>query len=262
MDAATVRGGFMRESALLHTIGAGFREALGANLKGLYLHGSMAFGCFHWETGDIDLIAVAGEKLSLSQKVELLAFLVKTAPACPPKGIEMSVVLAEHCRHFVYPTPYELHFSQKWAKTAEREPLRLCGEAEKTDADLAAHFTVIRKAGIALFGPPARELFGPVPRAFYKDSILRDIQNAPEDVSKDPVYVILNLCRCLAFFTEGLVVSKEEGGQWALRHGADTWHPMIRAALASYATGAPALPENAQALLFAEQMLARIGRMY
>lgn len=262
MDAAIVHGGFMRESTLLHSIEAGFREALGANLNGLYLHGSMAFGCFHWETGDIDLIAVAREKLSISQKRGLLAFLVKTAPACPPKGIEMSVVLAEYCRRFVYPTPYELHFSQKWAETAEKEPLRLCGEEEKTDADLAAHFTVLRKAGIALYGPPVREIFGPVSRAFYKDSILRDIQSAPEDVLTDPVYVILNLCRCLAFFTEGLVVSKEEGGQWMLRRSVEAWRPMIKAALTSYATGAPALLEPMQARLFAEQMLAKIGRMY
>lgn len=252
----------MRETALLNGIAAGFQKALGKNLAGLYLHGSMAFGCFHQETGDIDLIAVAGERLTLPQKRKLLAFLVEIMPACPPKGIEMSVVLEKHCRCFAYPTPYELHFSPKWAEMAEKEPLRLYGEAEKTDFDLAAHFTVLSKAGVALCGPPVREMFGPVPRAFYKDSILRDIQSAPEDVSADPVYVILNLCRCLAFFREGLVLSKEGGGGWMLRHGAASWHPVIEAALQSYRTGEPVLAEPEKARIFAQEMLKRIASLY
>ncbi len=230
-------GCIMRETALLKRIAQGYREALGENLAGLYLHGSLAFGCFHWETGDIDLIAMARDKLSPVEKRRLLSFLLDMRPQCPPKGIEMSVVLFEHCRHFSYPTPYELHFSQAWAETAEKEPLLLMGDEAKTDHDLAAHFVMLRKAGIVLCGPPIEDAFAIVPRRSFVDSIRRDMANAPEDALSNPVYVTLNLCRTLAFLTEGLLLSKEEGGRWMISHTSFEWQRLIYAVLECYRTG-------------------------
>lgn len=40
-----------------------------------------------------------------------------------------------------------------------------------TDQDLAAHFTIIRKAGITLYGETADTLFGAVHKADYLDSL-------------------------------------------------------------------------------------------
>ena len=35
-----------------------YQTILGDNLVGIYVHGSIAFGCFHEEKSDIDFIAV------------------------------------------------------------------------------------------------------------------------------------------------------------------------------------------------------------
>ena len=40
------------------------RKILGDNLVGVYLHGSAAMGCFHPETGDLDLLTVVNDPLS------------------------------------------------------------------------------------------------------------------------------------------------------------------------------------------------------
>lgn len=41
-----------------------FKEELGDNLVGIYLHGSLAMGCFNPDTSDIDLLLVVADKLT------------------------------------------------------------------------------------------------------------------------------------------------------------------------------------------------------
>ncbi|WP_245585925.1 nucleotidyltransferase domain-containing protein [Paenibacillus pinihumi] len=41
-----------------------FRVELGSNLAGIYVHGSVAMGCFNPEKSDLDLLVVVYKKLS------------------------------------------------------------------------------------------------------------------------------------------------------------------------------------------------------
>jgi streptomycin 3"-adenylyltransferase len=43
---------------ILKIIKQEYQTILGDNLVGIYVHGSIAFGCFHEEKSDIDFIAV------------------------------------------------------------------------------------------------------------------------------------------------------------------------------------------------------------
>ena len=219
---------------LLLRIVSEYRRILDDNLVGLYLHGSLAFGCFTWERSDVDFIAVVERPLEFCVKQALIDAVIELNKSAPPKGIEMSVVTADVCRPFVYPTPYEAHFSNSHlaAYTADRDAHlhRLCG----TDPDLAAHFTVIRKVGRVLNGNPICEVFGEVPRECYVDSIMCDIGSADADIAHDPVYFALNLCRVLAYLRDGSVLSKRQGGEWALHCIPCEYHAAVRAALAVY----------------------------
>lgn len=103
-----------------------------------------------------------------------------------------------------------------------------------TDPDLAAHFTILRKYGITLAGEAVEEVFGEVPREAYLDSIRQDVENALEDVCKEPVYIILNLCRVAAFVREDRILSKAAGGEWGLSRLPEKYHKLIRDALAAY----------------------------
>lgn len=99
---------------LLNCVKKDYQDILGQQLTGIYLHGSLAFGCFNTLKSDLDFIVVVQSKLSLVAKLALLHVLEKYHPIAPQKGFEMSVVLVSDCRHFCYPTPYELHFSNMW----------------------------------------------------------------------------------------------------------------------------------------------------
>lgn len=247
----------MRETALLHRVCDAYRTLLGGKLIGFYVHGSIAFGCFTWETGDIDFLCVVNAPLTQTEKEALIRTLLELSPDAPPKGFEMSVMLADVCNPFVYPTPFELHFSNAHKARSEADLSAYCRDMHGTDPDLAAHVTVLHHIGYALYGPPVAEAFGEVPRTCYLNSILGDVSGAAEDAAADPVYFTLNLCRVLAYLTEGAVLSKAQGGQWALAHLPQEYHPLLTGALAAYKTGA-ARPDPARAEAFAAMMLQRI----
>lgn len=219
---------------LLQVLSSRYQALLGHHLAGIYLHGSIAFGCFSWARSDIDFIVVVDEPLAEATKLDLLAVLEDLHDQAPPKGFEMSVVLEEHCRPFAYPTPYELHFSNGWRDLYLADPRSLCDTNGKTDIDLAAHFTVINKVGIPLYGRPVAEVFGPVPHQAYLDSILADVAQARQDVLANPVYVILNLCRVLSYVKDRQVLSKAQGGHWGITHLSEPGRSIVGQALAAY----------------------------
>ena len=249
-----------RALVLLDEIVAECCALLQDNLLGVYLHGSLAFGCFSWTTGDIDFLLVVQRKLTQREKESLITYLLAAEEKAPEKGLEMSVMLESHCRHFTHPAPYELHYSRAHRAAYQANLREHCEKLQGTDADLAAHVTVLHAAGKALYGPAVQNVFGPVKARDYFDSIWYDVQNTLEDVLENPVYVTLNLCRVLGYVLEGRVLSKQDGGVWALKHVPICYHEIIRSALRCY-QGEQAVIDSAGAQAFAAYAL-RIIQQY
>lgn len=233
----------MECNLLLQHISQRYQRILGANLLGIFVHGSLAFGCFHWQSSDVDFLVVTRQEPAQAQKEVMIQTLLDLLSLSPPKGLEMSVVLSEHCTHFRYPTPFSLHFSPMHLDACRADLAGYCRSMHGEDRDLAAHFMVARKVGFSIYGPPPAQLLGPVPRACYLDSILRDIADAEDEAPVNPVYFILNQCRVLAFLRDGLICSKEDGGLWALEHLDIRWSSLILSCLEAYQTGVPLCPE-------------------
>jgi len=243
---------------VLDTIAARHREILGDNLVGVYVHGSIAFGCFHWESSDIDWVTVVEHPLTGEQKLAMLEVLVRLWDQAPPKGFETSVVLLRHCQSFIHPCPYELHFSAAWLDRYHKDPTSLCDNKQKTDPDLAAHFTVIRHTGVVLYGRPVYEVFGEIKEEYYLDSIIGDIRNARADISQYPVYIILNLCRVAAYIKDHLILSKAQGGRWGEQNLPDRYRELISGALKNYETQASMSFDADRASEFSDYMLRLI----
>lgn len=246
---------------LMGKITAAFRQELGENLTGIYLHGSAAFGSMS-EGSDLDFIAVTERPPTQEQKEHLIAALLQLEREAPAKGLEMSVVLLRDCRDFAYPTPYRLHYSPIHRRAFEQDLSGYCRRMQGVDYDLAAHFTVIRRVGIVLFGSPVREVFGPVPFADYLDSICRDVAGAAQDILHTPLDTALNLCRVLAAAKEGLVLSKAQGAQWGLRHLQGQYRPLLMRAASCYEQGAVLAWDCGELEDFARDVLDQIhGRL-
>ena len=232
------------------------------SLTGVYLHGSLAFGCFHWPTSDIDFIVVVKTPPSLEQKVKLLESFASLLPHCPPKGIEMSVVLEDTCTHFHHPAPFELHFSNHHRQRCLEDIPSFCRWMKGEDPDLAAHYTVIREVGIPLYGKPISQVFAPVPPSDFLNSIGLDLEETLRDIPDFPLYYICNLCRILAYLQEGAVLSKEQGCLWACDRLPCSYRPLVREALGRYRDGAPFSPAFSKELLvdFARYMGQQISQ--
>lgn len=234
------------------------RQVMGEKLTGVYLHGSAAMGCFHPGSSDLDLIVVVDATLSDAVKIKFMERVVELNEEAPEKGLELSVVKREFCYTFVYPTPFEVHFSAMHLDWFLRDPEDYVVRMRGTDKDLAAHFTILRKYGKVLWGAGIEEIFGEVPRQYYIDSIWYDVESAAEDILADPVYVTLNLCRVHAYLQEGLILSKKDGGEWGIASLPGKYRTHIRSALQSYGTGERMISDPKTAKEFADHMLTQI----
>lgn len=129
----------------------------------------------------------------------------------------------------------------------------------KTDRDLAAHFMMTLHRGRRLWGKEISAVFSDVPPAAFWDSLRNDLSDCETVILTQPVYVILNLCRALAYREAGLFLSKEEGGAWALAHlSAPDAKALVAQALAAYAGEGSMAPEEQSAAAFARTMLCRL----
>ena len=236
------------------------KEILQDNLVGVYLHGSSVMGCFNPEKSDIDLIVVVERPLPDPVKKEYLDMVVRYNAMGPAKGIEMSIVLRKVCKPFVYPTPYELHFSVAHLDSYRADPDGYIRRMKGVDRDLAAHFTVISRRGKCLCGAPIEKVFAQVPGSDYLDSILYDVKDAAEEIAESPMYLTLNLARVLAYKEEKLVLSKKEGGDWALMNLPPEYHPLIMDAMREYSESAEVVYDSALARRYAEYVSGRIAQ--
>ena len=230
------------------------------NLAGIYLHGSAVMGCFNPKKSDLDLIVVVNGPVCDTVKKDFVDMVVELNDSAPAKGIEMSMVVKDVCNPFVYPTPFELHFSVTHLDWYKNDPEGYIRKINGTDKDLDAHFTIIRSRGQCLYGAPMNEIFSPIPKDDYMDSIRNDIAEAVDEIGDNTMYLTLNLARVLAYKEEDLVLSKKEGGNWALKNTPTQFHPLIQDAMSEYVGSEDIVYDSELAKQYAAYILDRINR--
>jgi streptomycin 3"-adenylyltransferase len=197
---------------------------------------------------DLDLLVVVDGPLAEHVRHRAARAFLRAFDRRPTTGgIEVSIVQARDARHFVHPLLYEVHFSERWA-----DSVRGGGAGPRgADPDLAAHVTVTRARGIALRGPAAADVFGPVPHEAFLASILDDLDwiISGNHILDSPFYGVLNACRALQVLSEGpgSVPSKDEGAAWALDRLPLEHHQIISEARECYRSSASVRPEQRRA---------------
>ena len=105
-----------------------FKNELKDNLIGIYLHGSLAMGCFNPIKSDIDFIVVVREKLATELCKSISKRVLSLHDEMPnERGIEFSIILGAYLESFVYPTPFELHYSDFHRENYRADESYLCG---------------------------------------------------------------------------------------------------------------------------------------
>jgi len=199
------------------------------DLIGIYLYGSLAMGCFHPRSSDIDVILVVKKRLSKEQRKEIIEYL--RGSCSKDRRIELSIVRADVVRNPQYPIMVDLHY-EYWGNIFENEK----------DNEILSNLYTTRKRGFCVWGEPISEVFSKIPAQYHLKSVIEDIKHTrrylhekPERIGYNvPVYWVLASCRILAFIKEEKVLSKLEGGLWILAHLPEEYHNIVELALSCY----------------------------
>lgn len=208
------------------------------NMVGIYLHGSLAMGCFNPEISDIDILVIIEQNLDVETKRELIELLL--CYSNQPKPIEISFLIKRYLARWEYPTPFDLHYSEDWRQyyieQLNNGEWRQWNQPEyqHKDLDLAAHLMVTKHRGVCLLGKSIIEVFPEIPVKDYIDSIMYDFTDCVENITDNTVYCVLNMCRAYCYLTESKICSKEEGGVWALSVLPQQYHDIVKQALDVY----------------------------
>ncbi len=223
---------------------AGLMEVLGDNLRGVYLHGSLARGCHHPSTSDVDIIVVTRESCPEAQHPAILEVHERADTAD-----DVVFVTQDQANADVFPTP--IGFLVGALGRLPRCVLVEIAGANKWVVDdlISSGYKIVRvpegrgdfllqrqdayEAGIALVGPDPSEIIRPVPWPLLAESLNFLFRHIVTHF-KNPV---LMLCRIAHAHTHHSLCSKRHAGEWALETLGERWRSMIEAALALYSEG-------------------------
>lgn len=214
---------FLKEAlSVLHSI-------LLDNLVGIYLHGSLAMGCFNPESSDIDIILVVRERPSKEKSKKIIQYLKATCSK--ERRLELSIIGTGILQNPTYPIMVYLHY-EHWGNLFENEE----------DSEILSNLYTTRMRGFCVWGASIEDVFSKIPVRYHLRSIVEDIQYTRKHLHESQesvgyniaVYWVLGSCRVLAFIRQGIVLSKVEGGRWGLANMPERYHRLLEQALSCY----------------------------
>ena len=250
----------MNINELMMQVNEWIKEILKDNYVGVYFHGSLRLGSFNPNKSDLDFIIVVKNKLSSEIKEQIWDKMLENKKLFPKKGFEFSVVLEDNCKNIKHPIPYELHGSEAWIDRYRKAKSLVINNDYKVDPDLASHFNVINVPNDSMdFGKPSKEVFAKVPKQYIIDSNYGDTLECVTEITNNPVYCILNLCRFYALIKEDLTLSKYDGGKWALENMDSSYNEVIKKAMDDYLSDTKNTYDNDELREFAKEAIEKIN---
>ena len=211
---------------LLEALLGGVQDALGENVAGVYLCGSLALGSFDPETSDVDVLVVTEKPVTEAQLVSLQALHERI----PVEGNEFG-------------RPYEVYYidrqtlrrfepGQRHVKAGVDEEF---GWKPQRQNWVIERWTV-RQHGLVVLGPDPAELIDPVTTDDLREAARSELQVriadwAREGAEPEPwlqrrssqAYEAITVCRALYTIECGSLPSKSEALEWALTSLPQEW---------------------------------------
>ena len=220
---------FLELNTILEQLSSGVQSILGANLVGVYLHGSFAVGDSD-EHSDVDFMVVIHQPLSAA---------------------EVTALQGLHERIYDQPSPWARHlegsyFPQellRWEDPARTRLWYLDNTSrvlEQSDHDnsLVVRWQ-LREHGISLAGPDPKTLLDPIPPA----DLRREVRGVMRDWGAEILagrylitnrwaqpFAVISYCRMLQTLQTATIESKPAGVRWGLQHLDPRWADLIQRA--------------------------------
>jgi predicted nucleotidyltransferase len=200
-----------------HRVEEALTRTLGADLVGVYFVGSVALGGYVPGESDIDVAAVSRDALTHLQRQSVASAVVEASASCPARGVEFTLYRREVAGSRPDGADFEVN-----ANGGPRMPT-----AVHLDSTTESGFwyvldrAIAHRSGVAISGPPPREVFADVPRdtllkAMYESMAWHRVHE------KASLYSVLNACRAWRFAEVDVLGSKLLGAAWARARWPDT----------------------------------------
>lgn len=193
------------------------------DLRGIYIHGSIAFGQFVEGSSDLDILVIV--ECDRSDPTTVKEVFESLSPLKCITGIELTTVSVQDLKSDCLLKPFQYHVN-----VTDNDVRYVSGEQHSGDADLVLHYEVARAVGIPILGPAATDVFLPQARKVVLEALVSDLEWALHN-EKWP-YAILNASRAKLYIQEGRMCSKLDGWLWARAFRTDAHY--LDAALESY----------------------------
>ena len=185
-------------------------EALDGGLVGAYFVGSVALGGYVAGESDVDIVAVWEHQLPMEVKPVIADAVLESAAACPTRGVEFTLYRRDVARAPPRGADFEVN-----ANGGPRMP-RSVHLDHRTEPGFwyTLDRAIAHRVGIAIVGPPARQLFAEIARDVLLDAMKSSMQ-WHRDHEGATLYSVLNACRAWRFAAVEALGSKLEGAAWA-----------------------------------------------
>ncbi len=229
-----VRAGGLAIATFLSTATAAWRSALGRNLAGVYVYGSLSTGVFNPRTSDIDVLVttrVATDSAAHERIAELHRAMLGWSNEQLAGRLEAVFIPVKALAGSRIPNlaVLELHPDEGF----KIEPL---------GPDFVIQKHLLRTHGITLVGRDIAKIVAPVTTGELRDAAIGNLRGwwlpqleFPGRFLTRPyqAYAVLTMCRTLCLLATGEVVTKPEAAAWGLRAAfLEPWHALIASALA------------------------------
>ncbi len=216
--------------AMLDALLSGIREALGPNLVGVYLRGSLALGDFDPSTSDIDFLAVT---------------------ECPVSDAEFAALAEMHTRLTGLPNRYVRRLEgsyidrvalRRFAPGQRRHPTVGVdwdfGWAEHRDNWVLERWAV-RECAVSLLGPDPKDLIDPIPPDELREAVQGELAARLRGWAAEPIgpdwllpryyqaFEVETMCRALYTLAHGDLPSKPRAVAWALGALPVPWQSLV-----------------------------------
>ena len=200
------------------------REALGERLIGVWLVGSAALDDYDPRRSDIDVQAVATERLASDERRALVGHLEHEALPNPARGLEFVLYARDELADPAGPR-FQINLN-----TGERMEHHVAYDAgEDPRFWFTLDVSIARQRAVPLIGPPAEQVFPELPESLVAGAVLEGLEwyrRAPGA----PDQALLSACRAWAWAGDRRWRSKAESARWALSRLKDP-SPVERALL-------------------------------
>ena len=247
-------------ASLLDALTSGVREALGDNLVGVYLRGSLAMGDFDPATSDVDFFTITERPASADEFAALAALQERMSLSSNPFGDQLEGTYVDRPAAWRYEPG-------RWFPTIGRNETL---EWSEHGANWILERWVIRERGKILLGPDPRALIAPVSndelRAAVRDRLPDWIEyaNQPDDPAwrfhrGHKAYIVETMCRALCTLATGELQTKPQAVAWALAALPAPWPDLVERSQAWRGDPEPDESLNAEVRRFVLWAAARGG---